>query len=128
MYKRIFTVFTVICIATTALSHDKATGIVKERLESMGVLGTTMKSILAETQSKTPNAEILKQAAHTIQDHAGAAMTKRFPEGSLDRPSEAKQEIWQDWTQFESLALQLDLHAKGLVLAAANPPTGKPAE
>ncbi|MEJ6709773.1 MAG: cytochrome c [Amylibacter sp.] len=102
--------------------------IIKERMDGMGVLSTAMKSILTQTQSKTPNAEILKQAAPAIQDHTGAAMTKRFHEGSFDQPSEAKKEIWQDWTRFEHLAQQLDLHAKGLELAAANPLTGKTAE
>ncbi len=128
MFKRIFTVFAVISLATTALAHDKATGIIKERMDGMGVLSTAMKSILAQTQSQTPAPDALKQAARAIQDHAGAAMTKWFPEGSLDHPSEAKEEIWQDWARFEHLAQQLDLHAKGLELAAANLPSGKPTD
>jgi cytochrome c556 len=128
MFKRIFTAFAIISLASTALAHDKATGIVKERMDGMGVLSTAMKSILAQTQSKTPDPEALKEAARAIQDHAGEAMTKRFPEGSLDYPSEAKEAIWQDWTRFQHLAQQLDLLAKGLEFAAANPLTGKRAE
>ncbi len=128
MTKRGAVIFTLLACASTALAHTAATGIVKERMDGMIVLRKSMKTVLAETQSTTPNIQAIKTAAQAMQAHAGEAMTGLFPDGSLDHPSEAKATIWQDWERFSYLANQLDLHAQGLALAASNPITGKPAE
>ncbi len=115
-------------LATTALAHTEATGIVKERMDGMVVLSKSMKAVIAETQSATPNAAAIKDAARAMQDHAGDTMTARFPEGSLDHPSEASEAIWKDWDRFAMLAQQLELKAKGLEMAAGNPVTNKPVQ
>lgn len=111
-------------IASTAYAHEGATGIVKDRMDGMKVLSKAMKAIATETQSFAPNAQAIKEAAQAMQDHAGDAMTNRFPKGSMDHPSEASEAIWEDWDRFAFLAQQLDLKANGLALAADNPITG----
>ncbi len=125
MYKQLTIAIAALGCATAVLAHDTATGIVKERMDGMVVLSKAMKTVLAETQSAAPNPDVIKQAAQAMQDHAGDTMTKRFPKGSLDHPSEATEAIWQDWDRFTFLASQLDLKAKGLALAAANPISNK---
>jgi cytochrome c556 len=128
MTLRITTCLFVFGLSSAALAHSAATGIVKERMDGMLVISKAMKTILAETQSDIPDPEVLKEAARAIEDHAGEAMTKRFPKGSMDHPTEAKETIWENWDRFSFLAQQLDMKAKGLALAAGNPKTGKPAE
>lgn len=120
--------FAALALASTALAHSEATGIVKERMDGMVVLSKSMEAVIAQTQSATPNAPVIKDAARAMQAHAGAAMTDRFPEGSLDKPSEAADAIWKDWDRFTFLAQQLELKAKGLEMAADNPITNKPVQ
>lgn len=115
----------VFAITSTAYAHTEATGIVKQRMDGMVALSKAMKAVIAQTQSATPDVDAIKDAARTMQAHAGDALTKNFPEGSLDHPSEATEAIWKDWDRFAFLAQQLDLKAKGLEMAASNPVSGK---
>lgn len=109
-----------------AHAHDKATGVVKQRMDSMGILAQSMKSIAGQLKSPAPDPDAIQAAAHALRNHAARNLTKDFPEGSLDRPTEARPEIWQDWDRFTALADRLDLQAQGLALAAGNPPSGLP--
>ena len=83
-----------------------------------------MKAISAQLNTPNPDPAEIRDRAAEIQNHAGAQMTDKFPEGSLDHPTEATPAIWQDWDRFAALANQLNLQAKGLAMAAANPVTG----
>ena len=56
----------------------------------------------------------MREGAAVIQSHSGEALTKLFPEHSIEGPSEAKPEIWTDWEEFSELAKQLDVFAAGL--------------
>lgn len=109
--------FTVLLAFPTQQSraHDGATGIVKERMEAMKSISSAMKTITktlkGEEESKPAD---LTKAARTIQQHAGEKLTRLFPEGSLDHPSEAKPEIWQDWESFEDLSRALSNNAMKL--------------
>ncbi len=125
MFNRTLFTLAIFSITSAALAHSTATGIVKERMDGMIVLSKAMKTVLAETQSATPNPDAIKQAARAMQDHAGNAMTQRFPTGSLDHPTEATDAIWKNWDRFAFLAEQLDLKAQGLELAATNPISNK---
>ena len=108
-------------ISAAALAHGGATGIVKERMDGMGVMKEAMKVLTPMMQGKTDyNAATVRSEAGKIAAHAGDALTKLFPEGSLDKPSEAKREIWQDWTSFSDLAAQLEFFSKGLADASEN--------
>ncbi len=103
------------------LAHSGATGIVKERMELMKSVGAAMKILAKMFKGEEPyDADAVRKAATQIQGHGGEAMTKLFPEGSLDRPTEALPAIWQDWPQFETLAGRLADYSGALVKAAGN--------
>lgn len=105
----------------TALAHKGASGIVKQRMEAMKAMGTSMKAVAAMVKGKTTyDAAKLKQAATTIKAHA-EKMPGMFPKGSTKHPSEAKSEIWKRWTDFEALAKRLASYAGALEQAANNP-------
>ncbi len=105
-----------------AASHDGATGVVKERMVLMSNLAESMKALAGMLKGKTPyDAARVKQHARQLADHGSSALTKLFPEGSLDKPSAARPQIWQDWEKFKSLAAQLTQAAQALEQAAGAP-------
>lgn len=104
-----------------ALAHGGATGIVKERMDAMSAMGDATKAVAPMMRGEAPyDADALRQAAESFRSHAGEAMTSLFPEGSGGAPSEARDEIWENWDAFAALAEQLDTYAEGLALAAGN--------
>ncbi len=115
------TAATVTAISIAAMAHGGATGIVKERMDAMSAMSKAVKTISSMMMGETEyNADMVKQGAALIRSHAGEAMTKLFPEDSLQKASEAKPEIWSRWDEFKQLADQLSVQADGLELAAAN--------
>ncbi|MCK0170962.1 cytochrome c [Aliiroseovarius sp. S1123] len=105
----------------SVLAHGGAMGIVKERMDGMGVMKEAMKVLTPMMQGKVDyDADVVRDRAGDISQHAGTTMTKLFPEGSTDAPSEAKLEIWQDWESFAALAEQLRVTADGLAAASDN--------
>ena len=104
------------------LAHTGATGIVKERMELMKSVGAAMKTLAKMFKGEEPyDADAVRKAATQIQGHGGETMTKLFPEGSLDKPTEALPTIWEDWERFELLAAQLVDYSGALAKAANNP-------
>lgn len=107
--------------AMSALAHSGATGVVKERMDAMKAMQAAVKSITPMVSGQVKyDAGAVRSAAATIAGHAGEAMTSKFPEGTTGHPSEARPGIWSDWGQFQALADQLALTARGLGLAAKN--------
>ena len=107
-----------------ANAHEKATGVVKQRMDAMKMLAGSMKAIAGQVKSPSPDPDAISVAAQVLRDHAGEAMLERFPEGSLEDPTEARPKIWKEWDRFSELADRLALQGQGLILAAANPPSG----
>ncbi|WP_428669525.1 c-type cytochrome [Roseibium sp.] len=108
-------------LSTFALAHGGATGIVKERMESMETMGEVVKSLAAMMRGETSyDPATVREGAAVIRSHSGDALTGLFPEGSLQKKSEAKPEIWTDWQTFSALAGQLGVFADGLEAAAGN--------
>ncbi len=108
-------------LSAGALAHTGATGIVKQRMDAMSDMSKVVKSLSAMMRGETPyDADAVSEGAAIIKSHAGEAMTSLFPEGSLDKPSVAKPEIWADWSEFQALAMRLADLADGLELAAGN--------
>lgn len=106
-----------------ALAHGGATGMVKERMDSMKAMGEAVKATSAMFKGETTyDADAVNAAAKTIKAHSGEALTKLFPKGSGHEPSEALPKIWTDWEQFEQLAKRLEILSDGLVLASSNAP------
>ena len=108
--------------ALMASAHEGATGVVGERMRSMEAVGDAMKAISAMFRGQTGyDAGAVREAADVIAGHGGDHLTRLFPEGSLDHPTEALPAIWQDWDRFESLAGDLSAVAGALSAAAGNP-------
>ncbi|MCW8944512.1 MAG: cytochrome c [Sedimenticola sp.] len=96
------------------MAHGKATGIVKERMELMKKIGKQMRSISIMKKGKIPfNAEKISNHAETIS-HSSSKIPALFPEGSLQKPTEALPAIWEQWDQFLYLTDQLKLEAVAL--------------
>lgn len=110
-----------LAITGAALAHGGATGVVKERMDGMMAMGNAVKSLSSMMRGDVDyDADVVKTNAQTIQQHAGETLTKLFPEGTDGAPSEAKPEIWSDWSEFEILAKQLETYAVALEAAAPN--------
>ena len=73
-------------LSAAVFAHGNATGIVGERMMGMMMLGEQVK-LLTPILAADPAA--VAKAAEMIEMHAGPAMTKLFPEGSIEGPSEA---------------------------------------
>lgn len=102
-----------------ALAHGGATGIVKERMDAMSAMGDAMKALTAMMRGETGyDAGAVRSNAEVLQEHSGEALTKLFPEGSLQMASEARPEIWQNWQEFSDLSAQLEVFASALGNAA----------
>ncbi len=114
-------------LASAAVAHRGATGIVKKRMDAMTSIGSAMKGLTAMLRGKQAyDPDRVKASAKIIAGHGGESMTSLFPEGSLKHPSRAKAAIWADWERFSALARELAVYAGTLTLAAANPrPPGR---
>jgi len=97
-----------------ALAHVGATGIVKERMDAMSAIGDQMKIIGQMLKSGGLDDAKVSAAAGAIAGHGGEAMTRLFPENSLQHPTEATPAIWAEWPKFEALAG--DLQSSALTL------------
>ncbi len=104
-----------------AIAHSGATGVVKKRMDAMDAVGDAMKSLTAMMRGKeTYDPERVRLEARKINAHSGDSLTKLFPEGSLQPPTEALPAIWTDWERFSELAKQLSTYATALQAAADN--------
>lgn len=119
-----FCMFVGLCaVALSALvwGHSGATGIVKQRMDLMDSLKQAMKVLKPIFRNKVVYDVVeVKNNALIIRDNAANHMTKLFPAGSLDHPSEAKPDIWQDWEGFEQLANDLQRLSQALHDGAEN--------
>ena len=90
-----------------AIAHSGARGMVKDRMELMKSLGSSMKSLAAMFQGKTAyNPTKVQQISVRVSKHA-EKIPSMFPEGSDKHPSEAKATIWSDRSGFERAASTL---------------------
>ena len=117
LFDRMPLVFVIgLILSTSVMAHKGATGIIKERMDGMEELKSAMKVLTPMARGKIPfDANSAKQKAEVLVSHSGTNMTKLFPEGSLDKPSIAKPNIWRDWAKFEALAMDLEMAAQAIV-------------
>ncbi|MDX1737961.1 MAG: cytochrome c [Alphaproteobacteria bacterium] len=102
-----------------AIAHEGATGVIKERMEMMGVMKNAMKVLVPMMKGEVDyDAAAVREQAKNIQSVSGEVFTSKFPEGSLMHPSEAKEEIWTNWAEFTKLSVQMQDAGKALELAA----------
>lgn len=117
-----FLVLSLTLAAPVVLAHVGATGVVKERMMAMEALGDALKAISEMMRGKRAyDAAAVARHADEITRLGGDAMTKLFPEGSIEGPSEARPTVWRDWDDFTQLADQLSAYAAALGDAADNP-------
>lgn len=95
-----------------AFAHGGATGIVKERMDAMSAIGKNMKAV-GQMLKTSPDVDpaLVAKAGEAIAGHAGDALTELFPEGSLQKPTEASPAIWTDWTRFAAISDELQAYA-----------------
>ena len=110
-----------VLMTVAAFAHGGASGVVKQRMDAMSDMGKVMKTMATMMRGDSPlDASTIKTSARTILGHSGEALTKLFPENSNEKPSEALDDIWSNWAEFESLADQLKKLATGMESAAGN--------
>lgn len=108
-------------MTAAVFAHGDASGIVKERMDAMSSMGKVMKRVAVMMRSESPlDADIIRASARTILDHSGTSLTKLFPENSNAKPSEARDDIWSNWDEFNALADRLNTLATGMEAAAGN--------
>jgi len=111
-----------VMLSVAVFAHGNATGIVGERMMGMMMLGEQVKLLTPMfSPGGSTDMTVIGKAASMIEMHAGPAMTKLFPEGSIEGPSEARPEIWEQWQQFSQYAAQLAELGAELRLAASAP-------
>jgi cytochrome c556 len=104
----------IVGLASTAYSHGKAAGIVRERMDSMIVLAKTIKELSTMTKSSLPiDPEKMSQAAEAVTAHSGTNFTSLFPEGSTQH-SEATDAVWTERAEFQRIADELSRLGKEL--------------
>ena len=118
MTKRIFTIgaaaiLILLAVAPPSGAHDHATGVVKERMESMEAMGKRLKAIRDRVKAKRDLAAIRAdaQAIKELSPH----VTHLFPPGSTDSPTQATRAVWQNWPDFENKAKALETEIAKLV-------------
>lgn len=103
------------------LAHSGATGIVKQRMDSMEAIGRSMKALNAMLRGEQAyDAVRVRALAREIGRHGGDNMTKLFPNGSMHDPTRALPAIWTEWDRFAALAGRLADSAAALEVAADN--------
>ncbi len=111
---------TMLVYATAStLSHSGATGVVKQRMDGMVMLGAQIKLLtpmLVANQPKDFN--IIKSSSQIIAQHGGAALADLFPLDSIKGPSVARPEIWSRWPEFQALAAELEFLGQELEQSA----------
>lgn len=124
MNKMITAVSLVLMVSASSqlvMAHGGATGIVKERMDLMDNMKDAVKQLKAIYKGDVEyDPDTIRNAALVIRDHSGDAMSRLFPEGSLEGKSEAKPIIWQEWNRFRTLADDQEKIAQGLYNAAQN--------
>ncbi len=103
-------------------AHSGATGIVKMRMDAMKDMQAAMKALYpmlnGDQVMDRPSALAYAEAIH---DRSGPHMAKTFPDGSLERPSEALPVIWTNWPDFRGAADDLERKAAALADALRAP-------
>lgn len=117
--KRLNSALCLTLLASAALAHSGATGVVKERMDMMKDLGATLKSLSVMSRSEIYNQEFVETSARDMKLHA-AHMADMFPVGSDAKPSEVRPEIWTDRAKFDALFVELSVAAEALAASAGD--------
>lgn len=103
-------------IAFPAAAHEGATGVVKERMDSMKSMAQSVKAIKSRIEANRDAAGVAAEARKLAG--AAPAIPSLFPAGSDHHPSMAKPEVWRRTDAFRSDATALEQASLALVAAA----------
>ena len=110
-------------VITSAPAHEGATGIVKERMESMKAMGKAMGAVADMFKGKRAfDPAVAGATADLIGKHA-AMIVDKFPDSDESRKSmhsEALPVIWERRADFDKLAEDLQTKAVGFGEVAAS--------
>ncbi len=113
--------FILIYALSFSYAHKGASGIVKQRMDSMKSIAAEMKKLKAMLfKDGAIDTKQVRQSAKVIKRHANQT-PRLFPKGSLKHPSEASVTIWKNFKGFESEAVKLASYANALLESADNP-------
>jgi cytochrome c556 len=94
-------------------------------MEAMKEIGHCMKTIAAMVKGDAEfDSAKVQHLAEIMASHA-KHMPHMFPEGSLDKPTEALPVIWAKWDQFTETAAEMHTHALALAEASKAATTAK---
>lgn len=109
-----------------AFAHERATGVVKERMEEMERFEELIERVFAMINGELNyDAAAIRRAAEEIREGSGRHLTSLFPAGSNDPPSEARTEIWRNFRDFEHDAFMLERWSGELAIRANERPRRK---
>lgn len=99
-------------------AHEHATGVVKERMDAMTIMDKRTRAIAEHIKGKRDLGAI-KTDAEMIALNA-AHITHLFPAGSTQSPTRARSAIWQNLTDFEKKARDLEDASRALAATTPN--------
>jgi cytochrome c556 len=109
----------ILAFDSSLTAHDEAVGVVKERMQDMAKMAKSMKAIARYMKSNDLVA-IRKEAKATLP--LAANIPRWFPPGSDQHPSEAKADVWKNWSDFQSKANKLEVEIGKLAVIDTNNP------
>lgn len=112
-------------VSGIAIAHDGATGMVMQRMEAMKEISASMKLIGSMVKGESAfDAAKVEEAANVVAKH-GKHIGHMFPEGSLDKPTEALPVIWTRWDDFTRIGKEMETSALALAEAAKTASSAK---
>lgn len=100
------------CLSFSALAHEGATGVIKERMDAFKQAKDDMRTLRSAIQGNdTATVERLTQRMLSTAQ----AIPARFPEGSNQAPSEALDDVWTDWAGFMNATEQFESASEALL-------------
>jgi len=110
----------IVLSALAASAHEGATGLVKERMDSMSAIADSMKALGGMVKSgEVDGAQAVALGARVAEE--ARRVPDLFAEEELQPMSEARPEIWQDFADFTAKAEAMT--AAAATLAAQAPAT-----
>ena len=105
-------------LVASIYAHDGATGIVKERMESMKSIASAIKTIAKTSkQGSEFKLDAVITAASVVVEHASKVSGQFLPD-TYNPPSEALPIINERFEEFDALARKLEQSAKTLLESA----------
>lgn len=104
--------------SSSGVAHEGATGVAKDRMDLMGDMSQSMKSISKRLRTNRDLAAIAADADRISKD--SPRISGLFPPGSDKGITDAKPVIWQKWDEFVGNAKKLGEETAKLSTVAAS--------